>query len=46
LIPFAVLGALCGAYLTRKMTDVWFYRIVQLSLFLVSIKLVVDAVRG
>ena len=44
LIPFALVGAVAGAYLTRRMADLWFYRIVQISLFGVSLKLLVDAV--
>jgi len=32
-----------GAYLTRKMTDVWFFRIIQAGLLLVSLKLIADA---
>ena len=43
LVPFALLGAVGGAWLTRRIADVWFYRIVQMSLFFVSIKLLVDA---
>ena len=46
LVPFALVGAVCGAYLTRRIADRWFYRIVQGSLFLVSIKLIVDALAG
>jgi uncharacterized membrane protein YfcA len=46
LIPFALVGAVAGAYLTRRMADVWFYRIVQVSLFGVSLKLLVDAALG
>ena len=46
LIPFALIGTVAGAYLTRKISDIWFYRIVQLSLFLVSIKLLADAVHN
>ena len=46
LIPFALVGAVAGAYLTRRIADVWFYRIVQISLFGVSLKLLVDAVLG
>lgn len=46
LIPFALIGTVAGAYLTRRISDVWFYRIVQLSLFLVSIKLLADAVHN
>lgn len=45
LIPFALLGAVSGAYLTRRISDVWFYRVVQGSLFLVSIKLIWDSVQ-
>jgi len=44
LIPFALLGAVIGAHLTRRITEVWFYRIVQVSLFAVSLKLIADAV--
>jgi uncharacterized membrane protein YfcA len=46
LIPFALVGALAGAYLTRRIAEVWFYRIVQISLFGVSLKLLADAVWG
>ncbi len=46
LIPFALVGAVCGAYLTRRIADVWFYRLVQVSLFVVSVKLVFNAVAG
>ncbi len=45
LVPFALTGAVAGAWLTRRIADVWFYRIVQMSLFFVSIKLLVDAAR-
>ena len=43
LIPFALVGAVCGAWLTRRIAEVWFYRIVLVSLFGVSIKLMADA---
>lgn len=46
LIPFALVGAACGAYLTRRMADVWFYRIVQISLFAVSLKLIFNALQS
>jgi uncharacterized membrane protein YfcA len=46
LIPFALTGAVAGAWLTRKLADVWFYRLVQVTLFAVSLKLVVDAIMG
>lgn len=44
LVPFALIGAVAGATLTRRLADQWFYRLVQASLFLVSVKLIVDAV--
>ena len=44
LVPFALVGAVCGAWLTRRIAEVWFYRVVQGSLFLVSLKLLWDAV--
>jgi uncharacterized membrane protein YfcA len=43
LVPFALTGAVCGAWLTRRIADVWFYRVVQVSLFVVSLKLIADA---
>ncbi|MCX7239801.1 MAG: sulfite exporter TauE/SafE family protein [Burkholderiales bacterium] len=46
MIPFALLGTLLGAYLTRRIAEVWFYRLVQISLFAVSLKVLVDAVVG
>ncbi len=44
LIPFALIGTVLGAYLTKKIADVWFYRLVQASLFAMSIKLIADVV--
>jgi uncharacterized protein len=46
LVPFALVGAVIGAWLTRKIADVWFYRVVQISLFVVSLKLLVDVARS
>lgn len=46
LIPFALVGAVSGAYLTRRLADAWFYRIVQGGLFVVSLKLLWDAAHG
>ena len=43
LIPVALLGTVAGAYLTKRITEVWFFRAVQMALFLVSGKLVWDA---
>ena len=42
LIPFALLGTVAGAYITKKIADVWFYRFVQAGLFMVSCKLIAD----
>ena len=44
LIPFGLIGTVLGAYLTRKIADVWFYRLVQAGLFAVSLKLITDVV--
>lgn len=44
LIPFALVGAVAGAWLTRRIADVWFYRVVQWGLFAVSLKLMADAI--
>ncbi len=43
LIPFALMGTYLGAYLTRKIADAWFFKLVQTGLFLVSLKLISDA---
>lgn len=43
LIPFALIGTVTGTYITQKVSSIWFYRIVQISMFLVSIKLLADA---
>ncbi len=45
LIPFALIGTMGGAYLTRRIADKWFFRFIQLGLFLISLKLTADAVR-
>jgi uncharacterized protein len=46
LVPFALAGALAGAWLVRRISTGLFYRIVQASLFAVSLKLLADALRG
>ena len=46
LVPVALAGAVLGAWLTRRMSDIWFYRVVQISLFVVSFKLVADGLMG
>lgn len=43
LIPAALLGTFLGAQLTRRLSDRWFYRLVQVGLFVVSVKLLFDA---
>ncbi len=45
-VPFALIGTVAGAYATRRIADVWFYRLVQAGLFAVSVKLVADATMG
>lgn len=44
LVPTALLGTVLGAWLTRRMPDAWFFRLVQVGLFGVSCKLIYDAV--
>lgn len=44
LIPFALMGTYLGAFLTQRIADVWFFRLVQTGLFLVSLKLMADAI--
>lgn len=43
LIPFALVGTVVGAYLTRKIADDWFFKWVQLGLLAISIQLIVNA---
>lgn len=43
LVPMAVVGTWVGAWATRALHDVWFFRLVQATLFGVSVKLVWDA---
>jgi uncharacterized membrane protein YfcA len=42
LIPFALVGTVVGAYLTRKIADDWFFKWVQVGLLAISIKLILD----
>ena len=44
LIPIALAGTVLGAYLTKKIADKWFFRFIQVGLFIISIKLIFDAV--
>ena len=43
LVPTALLGTLAGAYVNRKLADKWFFLVVQLALFGISLKLLLDA---
>lgn len=43
LIPSALIGTVLGAYLTKRLAEKWFYLLVQVGLFVVSIKLMLDA---
>jgi uncharacterized membrane protein YfcA len=43
LVPFALLGTFLGAYLTKRIADAWFFKLVQAGLFLLSLKLIWDA---
>jgi len=40
LIPFAIGGTFLGAFLTKKIPDKLFFRLVQIGLFAISLKLI------
>ena len=40
LIPFAIGGTFLGAFLTKKIPDVLFFRLIQIGLFAISLKLI------
>jgi uncharacterized protein len=42
LVPAALVGTLLGAWLTKRIHGVWFFRLVQAGLFAVSVKLIAD----
>jgi uncharacterized membrane protein YfcA len=46
LVPIAMLGTVVGAVLTRRIQDALFFRLVQVALFAVSLKLIFDALRS
>lgn len=46
LIPFAWAGTFLGAYLTQRIADKWFFLFIQVGLFLLSLKLTLDALRA
>lgn len=43
LIPVALAGTVLGAWLTRRIPDLWFFRAVQIALFVISLRLVYAA---
>jgi uncharacterized protein len=46
LTPVALLGAFVGFYLTKKLPEKLFFRLVEVALFLLSLKLLYDGLRG
>ena len=44
LVPFALMGTVLGAYLTKRIADAWFFRFFLVSLFAVSLKVMLDAI--
>ena len=44
LVPSALIGTVIGAYVTKKIADAWFFRLVQIGLFLISIRLIADVI--
>ena len=46
LIPFALVGTVAGAYLTRKIADDWFFKWVQMGLLAISLKLIAEVLQA
>lgn len=46
LMPVALAGTMIGAWLTRRIPDTWFFRAVQIALFVISLRLVYAAIAG
>jgi len=44
MVPSALLGTFMGAYLTKVLKDAWFFKLVEIGLLLVSIKLIAGVV--
>jgi uncharacterized protein len=44
LVPVGILGTAFGAFLTRRIPDELFFRLVQIALFVVSLKLMLDPI--
>lgn len=46
LVPSALLATAAGAWLTRRLAERWFFRLVQFALFAVSLRLIYQAAVG
>jgi uncharacterized protein len=46
LAPIALLGAWAGYYFTKSVPSIWFFRFVEIALFIVSLKLIYDGARA
>lgn len=46
LLPAALIGTFVGAYLTRRISERWFFRFIQWGLFALSLKLIADALKA
>lgn len=46
LVPLAALGTVFGRWLILHLSEVWFYKLVQIALFLISIRLVYGVILG
>jgi len=43
-VPFALLGTVVGKYSIVKLNDTWFYRLVQIALFVICVQLIVRSI--
>lgn len=43
-LPLALVGTLLGKYGVQKLSDRWFYRLVQIALFLICLELIVKSI--
>ncbi|HSW03802.1 sulfite exporter TauE/SafE family protein [Aquabacterium sp.] len=46
LVPAALIGTVLGAWLTKRLADRWFFRLIQGTLFLISCKLIFEGLRS
>ncbi len=46
LIPMAIVGTVVGRQLIKRLSDRWFYLVVQIALFLISVQLVLSALQS